>query len=350
MFLRIHARSAVAVIAILTAQTVFAAEFKLHDEARVTKSTVLFGDLADIYGAEPDEARKLAALELIPSPPLGYRARLTMREIQDFLNLRGVNLSQHQFSGAGEVSILRMPDAGQTKSFHRHAGKSAVQQAQRVASEAIVRYLRDKVSDDPWEAEVTLDDDAIALVAGAAPTAVSGGESPWVGRQTFLLTVEGPNGSTQVAAVAQVTQPVAVVVAVHQVPRGSVVRACDVQLQHLDAHKATTAGFQTIDEVVGKEAQRNLTPGQTLDAASVHAPLLVRNGEVVTCYGRNAGIVVRLPARAHENGAQGDLITVESLTDRRGILARVCGLQEVEVFGGASATSAAISSGENKDR
>ena len=338
-----------AFVAVGAARTGLAAEFKLHDEARVTKGTVLFGDLADIYGAEPEEARKLAALELIPAPPPGYRTRLTLREVQDFLNLRGVNLSQHQFSGAGEVSILRMPDAVQSKPLHHHAGKAAAQQAQRFASEAIVRYLHAQVSDDPWEVEVTLDDDAIALVGGTAPAAVSGGESPWVGRQTFVLTVEGPNGPTRVQAVSQVTLPAAVVVAVHQVPRGSVVRACDVRLQHLDAGKVATAGFQTVDQVVGKEAQRNLTPGQTLDPASVRAPLLVHNGEVVTCYGRNAGIVVRLPARARENGGQGDLITVESLMDRRAILARVCGLQEVEVFGGAAATSAAIL-GENKDR
>jgi flagella basal body P-ring formation protein FlgA len=340
----------IGVVVVASARMGVAAEFKLRDEARVTKGTVLFGDLADIYNAEPAEAEKIAAVELIPAPPPGYRMRLTMREIQDFLNLRGVNLSQHQFSGAGEVSILRVSDSASTNLLHRHAGKLATQQARQIAAEAIIRYLREKVSDDPWQVDVTLDGEDAPLVARAAPTAVTGGESPWVGRQTFVLTVVGANGPTRVQAVAQVTLPAAVVVAIHQVPRGTVVRACDVQLQRLDADKAVKASFQTIEEVVGKEAQRNLTPGQMLDTASVRAPLLVHNGEVVTCYGRNAGIVVRLPARARENGSQGDLITVESLSDRRAILARVCGLQEVEVFGGASASSAAVASGESKDR
>ena len=41
---------------------------------------------------------------------------------------------------------------------------------------------------------------------------------------------------------------------------------------------------------------------------------------------------VRTTARAREDGSQGDLITVESLTERKPFFARVCGPQEVEVL------------------
>ena len=84
---------------------------------------------------------------------------------------------------------------------------------------------------------------------------------------------------------------------------------------------------------------RNIPVGQTLDGNFVHPPLLVRAGEVVTVFGRNGGILVRMPARARENGGEGDLVSVESLLDRQTFLARVSALHEVEVFAGATTTA-----------
>ncbi len=108
--------------------------------------------------------------------------------------------------------------------------------------------------------------------------------------------------------------------------------------------------FTTAEEVVGKEAVKAIAPGQTLDANYVRPQVLVHSGDVVTVYGRNAGITVRMPARARENGAQGELVTVESLLDRKALLARVCGLEEVEVYGGAATTSPSTVTAEREDR
>ena len=64
--------------------------------------------------------------------------------------------------------------------------------------------------------------------------------------------------------------------------------------------------------------------------------------------GRNGGIVVRMPARARENGADGELVTVESLLDRQTFLARVSELHEVEVYAGATAIAPADMSAANR--
>jgi flagella basal body P-ring formation protein FlgA len=122
------------------------------------------------------------------------------------------------------------------------------------------------------------------------------------------------------------------------------VRASDVQLKRLKAGVAPGELFQTIEDVAGKEAVRNIPVGQPLDANYVHPPLLVRTGEVVTVFGRNGGILVRMPARARENGGEGDLVSVESLLDRQTFLARVSALHEVEVFAGATTTAPADAS------
>jgi flagella basal body P-ring formation protein FlgA len=58
---------------------------------------------------------------------------------------------------------------------------------------------------------------------------------------------------------------------------------------------------------------------------------LVQQNDVVTVYARAAGVQVRTQARARDAGSLGDLIAVESISDRKTYFARVSGIQEVEV-------------------
>jgi hypothetical protein len=60
----------------------------------------------------------------------------------------------------------------------------------------------------------------------------------------------------------------------------------------------------------------------------------------VTVFARCPGVRVRTTGRALEDGALGDLVTIESLADRKSFFARVCGPQEVEVFAGAGQAAA----------
>ena len=57
--------------------------------------------------------------------------------------------------------------------------------------------------------------------------------------------------------------------------------------------------------------------GKPLAQDELHAPFLVRRGEVVTVYARAAGIRIRTVARTRDDGGEGELVAVESLTDRR---------------------------------
>ena len=217
-----------------------------------------------------------------------------------------------------------------------------VQHARRMASEAIARYLRENVADEAWRVTAEVGDDQAQLIATADELiAATGGESPWVGRQQFELRVRG-DGVALLTVTAEVALPAAVVVATHAVPRGAIVRASDIELQRVSAETPVAGTFQTAAEVVGKEATKSIAPGQMLDGNYLRPQILVHSGEVVTLYGRNSGITVRMTARAQENGAQGELVSVESILDRKRLLARVCGLQEVEIYAGAAASAPSL--------
>jgi flagella basal body P-ring formation protein FlgA len=127
-----------------------------------------------------------------------------------------------------------------------------------------------------------------------------------------------------------------VIVAVAEINRGDRIRAEHLAIERVKGgvHRAA---FQTIDDVVGLEATRNIAPGQPLDEQFVRSPRLVKRGDVVDVIARSGGVQVRTKARARDEGGNGDLVNVELLSDRRSLLVRVSGLQQVEIT--PSATS-----------
>jgi flagella basal body P-ring formation protein FlgA len=118
------------------------------------------------------------------------------------------------------------------------------------------------------------------------------------------------------------------------VPRGAVIQASDVQLDPSQPLIGRTDVVTSLEDVVGKEAAQALVPGRPIDRSAVRQPVLVQRGEVVTIYARSPGVQVRTAARAKDAGSLGELITVESLENRRTYTARVTGIQEAEVSGG----------------
>src|SRR5258708_6743081 len=86
-------------IAVLVGGAAHGAEIRLREEVRTTKGLLLLGDVAEVFAADSQEASKLAALELTPAPAVGNRTRLPLRDVQDLLAFRGIDLTKHRFSG-----------------------------------------------------------------------------------------------------------------------------------------------------------------------------------------------------------------------------------------------------------
>ncbi len=122
-----------------------------------------------------------------------------------------------------------------------------------------------------------------------------------------------------------------VLVAVAPIAKGAVVRAADVRVEPAASIEIQRAGCASLDEVVGKEALRAIPAGAVIAPESLRAPLLVRRGDVVAVLARAAGVRVRTTARAQDDGALGDPITVESLLNRQKFTVRVTGPRETEL-------------------
>ncbi len=83
---------------------------------------------------------------------------------------------------------------------------------------------------------------------------------------------------------------------------------------------------------MGHELVRAVGTGLPVTSDALRPPLAVHRGEVVTVLARAGGIRIRTNARAREEGSVGELVAVESLSNRSTYYARVTGSREVEVY------------------
>jgi flagella basal body P-ring formation protein FlgA len=310
-----------------------AAEVRLLPQCVPHAPLVTLGDVAEISAAAADQAEQLAAVELFPAPPAGGQRVLHVRELQDLLLLRNINLAEHRFSGASQVTIATavekaaspeespLPIPVQKRSQHR-------------LEEALAQYLKQKTNaGTPWHLRFELtSQQSRALANPALPLSLQGGRAPFTGVQVFDVAVQSPEGWKHFPVQVEVSIPAAVVTAVHSLSRGAVIRDTDVVLAQAEAREGENGVFHAVEEVVGKQTTRAVPEGKIISTETLQAQSLVHRGEVITVHARAAGISVRTTARAKEDGGLGDLIAVETLSDRKTFYARVCGIRETEVL------------------
>ena len=131
----------------------------------------------------------------------------------------------------------------------------------------------------------------------------------------------------------QQPETIRLVHALRPLRRGDVVRPVDVNLVEVPLGQLSDDVCRDVEDVVGQVVKQPISAGDPVLANEIQAPILVRRGELVTVVALAAGVRVKTEGRAVHQGSYGDLITVESLSDRKKkFSARVVDVQQVEVY------------------
>jgi flagella basal body P-ring formation protein FlgA len=181
------------------------------------------------------------------------------------------------------------------------------------------------------------------LASATSKVVCTGGSDPWTGRQKFTLAFSTAAGKVQVPVYADVAEAATpIVVALRSVAKGNVITAADVEVRTLEP-SAKNAGqrttFDSIENLIGKEARQALQQDEIVYSDQIQSPLLVKRGDVISVASQSGGIRVRTTAKAAQDGAQGDLIQVEAMGSKQRYDARVVGLREASVFAPAHLTA-----------
>ena len=166
-----------------------AAELRLRAQCSPAGPVVTLGDVAEIDSADARQAASLAAIELFPAPTAAEQRIVQVREIQDLLLLRGVNLTEHRFSGSSEVTVQAVAARPHVPAS-KPVPAAETQRIKRRVCEALVKYLSEHAAaPQAWSVEFELSDaQARSLADPVRPISVAGGCTPWTGSQRFDLT------------------------------------------------------------------------------------------------------------------------------------------------------------------
>lgn len=341
----------VLLLGLLVAPSGSAAEIAVRREARVASAVVTLGDVAQIVTTDPEQARRLAGIELGLAPAEGARRTIRLREIQDAVTLAGENLALHRMSGASEVQIqnpapaIEPPAPAPAVSAAPQPRLAPVRHdrlVKEVAGEAL-NYLREVTGErNGWRVEVRADAATLTTLSEAESYSIGGGHPPYTGLQNFRVVCQTPDGPAELRLPVEVEQAPACVVLKRAINRGTVLGPGDVELAIPPdaAIKATDTVYYDLDQVHGQELTQTLPAGSVVKATVVAAPVVVKRGQAVTVYSRAAGVTVRTTARAKDEGCLNALIAVETIDTKQSFFARVRGPQEVEVLAQAASTRA----------
>lgn len=321
-------------------QAAQAMEIVLRSRVVCTRSLVTLGDVAELREVDPQTASNLASTALVPAPPPGERRFLDRQRIEELLLIRGLDPQTHQLRGATAVEVAR-PAVQQTAAV-QDVSSTVSSRAERVAAEAVTRYLAEATGSQAWDVSCRLATADVALVADpSARLTVRGGQAPWTGSQQFELYVKSDRGTQRLRLAAEVSARAAVVKTVRALPRGTVIQRDDVTISRdVDAGVAADPDvLKRLEDAIGCETASALAANRVLRQRDVRAPILVRRGEIVTVYVKAAGVRIRTVGKAQGQGSEGDLVEIETLDRRRSFFARVSGFQQVEVWGHGIRTS-----------
>ena len=318
----------------LISATLSAADFTLKPTTQVTGPIVRLGDVCHIESSDAQEQVKLAALELGPAPTAGGAKFWRQREVQDRLQLLGFSLVEHRFGGSPMTTISVAAAAPAAAPVTRNTSQ------RRAIDDAVIGAVQRKLegTGEAWTVLAKINDDLYAkLPAGAHLINVIGQMQAAAGEQLILIETLGQK--PQRLQITVELQPAPLMVAtIRTVSRGNVITAADVELrpQPASAQGTTQAAyFANIEEVVGREAAQTITVNQPLTAKLLRNPTLVQRGDVVDVTAHSGGVKVAAKARAKSEGGQGDIVQIELLHNKKAMVARVSGLQTVEILGSA---------------
>ena len=99
---------------------------------------------------------------------------------------------------------------------------------------------------------------------------------------------------------------------VRAINRGDIIGPRDVAWQTVQINREPSGLLTVPADIVGKEARKHLTVGQTLRSSDVIAPTLIERGQVVDVIAQTAGLQVNMQGKALTAGAAGDRLIVQN--------------------------------------
>jgi flagellar basal body P-ring formation protein FlgA len=284
---------------------------KLKREAVVAGDLVRIGDLIEGAGAA-------AGIAIFRAPDIGETGSVPAYQVLAAARAYGVERVDTQ--GNAEVAVTRAGRVFGTKEIEAAVARTLV--------------ARGGVADSR-DLAVSFDRELQPLhLQGAADLhAAHTYYNPRSGRFDIVFEADDARRSTQrYSGYAVETLPVAV--PVRPLARGEVIRAADVTIERRPKTDFRE-GAPAASDPAGLAVRHPVRAGQPLRASDLMRPEIVQRNETVTLVYEAPGLVLTVRGKAHDPGAQGDVISVLNSQSNRTVQGTVAGPARVIVHSGA---------------
>lgn len=122
-----------------------------------------------------------------------------------------------------------------------------------------------------------------------------------------------------------------VLVAAHQLQKGSVLRKVDIRLKSIDIATLPYGYIEDIKSGEGMKLKRRVLTGAVLTPSMLKKPQIISRGQQVTILAQSGSMSVRMNGKALANGAIGDRIKVINLKSRKKLEGIITMTGEVKV-------------------
>jgi flagella basal body P-ring formation protein FlgA len=293
---------------------------ELKQEAAVRSDVVHLEDVADLRGADANQLRRLAQIELGPSPEFGLTSTLSRQQIQSSVQkMSGLSLPDVEFAGAAAVQIGRrgrLPDPGEIEAALK---TNILETTSWKESEIEVRSIG-KLSG----IELPPDDAQLRLAPHASLT----------GRKRVQVPVEIVQAGKTLRSfwiTADISIRAPILTASRKIPYNKAIVAEDIVQSMVEIPDLRASYARRPEDLIGKVARRSLPAGTPLTCDAFADPFLVRHGETVQLRLEGNGIVLTSLAKAEQDGRINQVITVRDLEFSTPLKAQVTGRGTVRI-------------------
>lgn len=317
------------------AQASYAAIIQLRAQSTASSAVIRLGDLADVYDEDPATVERLKSVTLQPAPTTGGRAFVRLDEIKSRLEGLGENMVAVEFRGAASTIVEPRRSETKVEQPTRSFSRGQYNQAEQRVATTIDEYLQQRAP-GMAVASVAMPEDKETLrrilTSNISYWQVSGGKSPWIGRQSFAInTDDEAAGGITFHVTAELAAMQRMLVLQKPIAAGQVISRKDLAWKPVTQLPPTKAILNDPNAVVGREAVRQLTVGNAIQRKDVRNSLLIKRGDTVDVYSRVGAVQIHTVARAEEDGAFGDQIRLKTLENDDKIVGRVVGFHVAEI-------------------
>jgi len=314
----------------------FGSIIKLREErCSPSGNVVTLGDVAEVLDSDPNRVRGLQQIILAPAPAPGGELLFDHQQIRSRLQAVGINPLDLEFAGQSRVWVSGGGERPGNSRIPQNVTLTQQQKAQSLVEEAVSRSLSQRYPQaGRFQVVARLNEQQASAIlqADSARIAATGGMPPFQQEQNYLVqfvSKEGKQDVMQVVCSANIVPRVLAVM--HPISRGQIVRIEDLGWRNPTDQELKRLPVTQPQQVIGREATRDLQTADAITADNVRMVPLVSSGETITVFSRKGGVTVRIDVKSLGTAGLGESVVVHGPDGRSKLTARVTGYHEAEI-------------------